>query len=89
MKVKVQLLEKLTGDVAGVAGDIREVSARSAMNLQGADMAVALAGEHGKTLDLETLIELAAEEAAAEEATEAEKTDDATAESSVPENSGN
>lgn len=63
--MRVQLLERLRGDVAGDEGEIREVTARQAYALQKADMAVALSDEPGETLSIDQLSGMVADEAEA------------------------
>ncbi len=71
MKVRVQLLAAMSGNVSGDEHDIREVSAKSALALVKADMVIALADEPGEVLDIETLEAMAEDEAAIEAASKA------------------
>ncbi len=63
--MRVQLLERLSGDVAGDEGEIREVTARQAYALVKADMAIALGDEEGETLTIDQLSDMVADEAEA------------------------
>lgn len=71
MKVRVQLLAAMSGNVSGDEGDIREVPIKSALALVKADMVIALADEPGEVLDIETLEAMAEDEAAIDAATKA------------------